>query len=155
MYWRPPIGSRGPPICGFATATVLITVEARNNRSISVDLQAFELGMDRQSLSGYLVITNQSGDYDVQINDLAIEVQYRLAGGGGWESVQVVEESCSFAPSPNFQIVDQQGVSFSGCTLAEPIPDDATVRVTALVKIFGRIKGKGKADSWFLSRLSQ
>ena len=38
---------------------------------------------------------------------------------------------------------------------AEDIPDGATVRVTAEVKIFGRFMGKGKADGWFLSRLSQ
>jgi VCBS repeat-containing protein len=138
---------------GFDTATVTVTVDARNNRSISVDLQDFSLS--GTSLGGYLVITNQSDGYDVQINDLAIEVQYRLPGGGGWQYVQVTEGSCSFDPSPNFLVVDQQGVSFSGCELAEEIPDGATVRVTAKVKIFGRFMGKGKADGWFLNRLSK
>ncbi|MDL1975828.1 MAG: hypothetical protein LWX55_13845 [Deltaproteobacteria bacterium] len=44
---------------------VTITVEARNNRSISLDLQDFTL--DGTGLSGYFLITNQSDGYDVQI----------------------------------------------------------------------------------------
>lgn len=35
------------------------------------------------------------------------------------------------------------------------IPGDATVRVTAKVHVFGRFMGKGKADGWFLDRLSK
>ena len=47
-------------------------------------------------------------------------------------------------------------MSFSGCELAEEIPEDASaVRVTAKVNIFGRFMGKGKADGWFLDRLSK
>lgn len=137
---------------GFDTATVTITIEARNNRSISVDLQDWTLA--GTGLSGYLVITNQSDGYDVQINDLAIELQYRAKGG--WEYISV--DNCSYGPSPNFQVVDDQGVSFSGCELAELVPDDAkSVRVTAKVKIFGRINGKGKTQTggWFLDRLSK
>jgi hypothetical protein len=137
---------------GTDTAMVTITVDARNNRSISLDLQDFTL--DETSLSGYFLITNQSDGYDVQIVDMQIEVQYRLPGAG-WTYVVVNEGSCSFNPSANFLVVDQQSVDFSGCELAELIPDGATVRVTANVKIFGRIKGKGKADGWFLSRLSK
>ncbi len=138
---------------GYDTATVTITVEARNNRSISVDWGDWT--WDGSTLSGYFFITNQSGGYDVQINDLDFEVQYRLPGGGGWTYVQVVEGSCSFSPETNFLVVDQQQVDFSGCELAEDIPDGATVRVTAKVKIFGRFMGKRKADGWFLSRLSK
>lgn len=137
---------------GTDTAMVTITVDARNNRSISLDLQDFTL--DGTSLSGYFLITNQSDGYDVQIVDMQIEVQYRLPGTG-WTYVVVNEGSCSFNPSANFLVVDQQSVDFSGCELAELIPDGATVRVTAKAKIFGRIKGKGKADGWFLSRLSK
>ncbi|MHC4434392.1 MAG: cadherin-like domain-containing protein, partial [Planctomycetota bacterium] len=136
---------------GYDTATVTITVEARNNRSIAVDLQDWTLS--GSSLSGYLVITNQSDGYDVQITDLDIKVQYRTKGSGGWTYVAV--EGCSFDPMTNFLVVDQQGLNFSGCELAEDIPDDATIRVTAEVKIFGRFMGKGKADGWFLDRLSK
>ena len=137
---------------GFDTATVTITVEAKNNRSISVAWSDWSLA--GTSLSGNFSITNQSDGYDVQITDLAISVEYRIPGGG-WIPVVIVEDSCVFNPSPLFLVVDQQSVNFSNCELTEVIPDGATVRVTAEVKIFGRIKGKGKADSWFLSRLSK
>jgi hypothetical protein len=39
--------------------------------------------------------------------------------------------------------------------VAEEILEGATIRVTAEVKIFGRFNGKGKADGWFLDRLSK
>jgi len=137
---------------GFDTATVTITVEAKNNRSISVDLQAFTLA--DTSLSGTILVTNQSGGYDVQVVDMAIEVQYKLPGQQ-WTYIAVIEGSCSYNPEPLFTIVDSQTVSFSGCELAESIPEGATVRVTSNVQIFGRIKGKAKSDGWYLSRLSQ
>lgn len=131
--------------------TATASVKARRDPSISVDLQDWSLS--GTSLSGYLVITNQSDGYDVQINDLDMEVQYRTKGG--WQYMQVVG-SCVYDPAPNFLVVDQQGVSFSGCELAEEIPEDASaVRVTAKVNIFGRFMGKGKADGWFLDRLSK
>jgi VCBS repeat-containing protein len=139
---------------GFATATVTITVEAKNNRSISVHFLDWVYD---GTLSGVVNIQNQSGPYPVQIDDLAIEVQYKLPGGGGWNYVAVVEGSCSFDPAPPFLIgpEGEQMYSFSGCETVEPIPDGATVRVTAEVHIFGRIKGGGKADGWFLDRLSK
>ena len=135
---------------GTDTASVRIEVQARNNRSISVDWNAWTLA--GTVLSGDFLVTNQSGNYDVQIVDLAIEVQYR-APGTRWTSVAV--SSCSFDPSPLFLVVGQQLVSFSGCMLGAEVPAGATVRVTAKVNIFGRIKGKGKADGWSLSRLSK
>ena len=46
-------------------------------------------------------------------------------------------------------------MNFAGCELTQEIPAGATVRVTAKVRIFGRINGGGKADGWFLSRLSK
>jgi hypothetical protein len=78
---------------GYDTATVYITVEARNNRSISVDLYDFDL-LNRRFISGNLLITNQSDGYDVQIVDMTIEVQYRVKGGG-WTYVAVQEGSCT------------------------------------------------------------
>ncbi|MCY9879266.1 cadherin-like domain-containing protein [Vibrio natriegens] len=137
---------------GFNTATVTITVEARNNRSITVDLQDYTLS--GTSLSGTVLITNQSDGYHVQVQSLAIEVQYKLQGQQ-WTYVAVSEGSCSFSPEPLFQVVDQTQVNFYACELTESIPTDATVRVISKVNIFGRIKGKGKADGWFLDRLSK
>lgn len=63
-------------------------------------------------------------------------------------------DGCHFDPAPYFLVDDQQVVSFSGCRLSEPIADGAQVRVTAKVRIFGRINGNGKADGWFQDRLS-
>jgi VCBS repeat-containing protein len=139
---------------GYDTATVTITVEAKNNRSISVQFQEWTYD---GTLRGSFSIKNQSGPYPVQIDDLAIEVQYRVPGGGGWTYVAVAEDSCSFDPMAPFVIgpEGEQLVSFYGCELAEEIPDGATVRVTAKVHIFGRIKGGGKSDGWFLDRLSK
>jgi len=135
------------------TGTVTVEVQARNNRSISVDLQSFsQIGKD---LSGYLVITNQSsGNYGVQITDMTIDVQYRSSEVKQWTSVPVTE--CTFDPEPEFWIggSGSQGVSFSGCKLAKDLTG-TTVRVTANVKIYGRFMGKkAETGGWFLSRLS-
>jgi hypothetical protein len=134
---------------GYDTATVTITVVAKNNRSISVDLQQLVLNEFDDELSGTLNITNQSGGYDVQISDLAVEVQYKVPGSK-WLYMGVTEDTCIFNPAPLFLVVDQMTVTFSGCQLEEALPAGSSVRVTA--KIFG--KGKGKADSWFLDRMS-
>ncbi len=135
-----------------ATATVTIEVQAKNNRSISVDLQSFNL--DGTSLSGQMLITNQSGNYDVQVTALDVTVQYRSSTVKQWTDVAVIDDSCLYNPEPHFLITDSQLVAFSGCELAEDIGADATVRVTANVKIYGRIKGQGKSNGWFLSRLT-
>jgi hypothetical protein len=45
--------------------------------------------------------------------------------------------------------------SLARAELAEDIPAGATFRATAKVQIFGRFNGNGKADGWFLDRLSQ
>ena len=138
---------------GYDTATVTIEVEARNNRSISVDWGDWTL--DGSSLSGNFYITNQSDGYDVQIQDMEIVVQYRENGPGKKEWIDVAVSGYSFEPSPYFLLIDQQLVSFSGGELLESIPDGATIRVTARVQIYGRFNGKGKADGWFLDRLSK
>ena len=139
----------------FDTATVTVTVEAKNNRSISLDLESWSL--DGQALSGLFHIENQSGGYDVQITDLEIVAQYRENGPGKKMWVDVAVTGCTFLPSPLFMVTDEAWVAFAGCQLAEPLPSDVTLRVTARVQIFGRIKG-AKADgsgfAWFLSRLS-
>jgi hypothetical protein len=137
----------------FASATASVTVEAKNNRSISVAWEDWALNSG--TLGGSFTITNMSGGYDVQIQEMDIEVQYRLPGGGGWTYVAVNGGACSFDPEPMFLVVDQQSVSFANCQMTEQIPADATVRVTANVKISGRNNGKGKADGWFLDRLSK
>ncbi|ELB2105616.1 tandem-95 repeat protein, partial [Vibrio parahaemolyticus] len=137
---------------GSSSATVTITVEAKNNRSISVELSDYTL-LGNQ-LDGSIIITNMSGGYDVQVRALAIEVQYKLPGQS-WTYISVDEDSCLFTATPLFIVNDEQWVDFSGCTLGEDIPDDATVRVVAKVQIYGRIKGKGKQDGWFISRLSK
>ena len=98
-----------------------------------------------------MLITNQSGEYDVQVEDMRIAVQYRSSELKQWTSVDVT--SCTFNPSATFLVTDTKSVSFSGCILADDIAADATVRVTANVKIYGRIKGK-KTDGWYLNRLS-
>ncbi|MBM4859834.1 tandem-95 repeat protein [Vibrio parahaemolyticus] len=137
---------------GSSVAIVTISVEAKNNRSISVELNDYTLTTDQ--LSGSVTINNMSDGYDVQVRALAIEVQYKLAGQS-WTYISVDEDSCLFTPTPLFIVNDEQWVDFSGCTLGEDIPDDATVRVVAKVQIYGRIKGKGKQDGWFISRLSK
>ena len=58
-----------------------------------------------------------------------------------------------FNPNPLFTVSTQQLVNFSGCQLEEPLPAGATLRVTAKVQIYGRIKGDAKhADGWYWSR---
>jgi len=136
-------------LCDTAMAT--IEVQAKNNRSISVDLQDFT--SNGSMLSGSMLISNQSGGYDVQVIDMDIRVQYRSSEVKQWTSVEVLEASCTFNPSATFSITDTKAVSFIDCTLAEDITADATVRVTANVQIYGRIKGK-KTDGWYLNRLS-
>jgi len=56
--------------------------------------------------------------------------------------------------SADFLLSDTAWVEFSGCELAADVPYGATLRITAHVQIFGRIKGS-KTDGWFLSRLSK
>jgi hypothetical protein len=137
------------------TGTVTVEVQARNNRSISVDLQSFsQIGKD---LSGNLLITNQSsGNYGVQITDMTIDVQYRSSEVKQWTSVPVTAGSCTFNPDPEFWIggSGSQSVSFSGCKLAKDLTG-TTVRVTTNVQVYGRFMGKkAETGGWFLSRLS-
>lgn len=129
---------------GAGTAAVTIEVKALNERGIAANLHSFELGNDRQSPEGHVLITNQSDGHDVQITDMAIEVQYQVQGGG-WQSAQVVEGSCRFGPSAHFLVGDRQLVNFYGCALIEPVPAEATVSVTAEVEIYGRMDGEAKA----------
>jgi hypothetical protein len=136
----------------YDSVEVVITVAAWNTRSVSVELQSFNLGGG--ALNGWFMIANQSGGYDVQITDLAIEAQYKVSGGR-WTYVQAEGGSCTFDPAPLFLVTDHQMVSFSECRLAEAISEGAEVRVTAKVRIFGRFEGNGKADGWFLDRRSR
>ncbi|UJW92748.1 Ig-like domain-containing protein [Vibrio parahaemolyticus] len=137
---------------GSSSATVTITVEAKNNRSISVELSDYTLSGNQ--LDGSIIITNMSDGYDVQIRTIAIEVQYRLPGQS-WTYIDIIDNSCIFGPEPLFLVSDEQWVDFTSCALAQTIPQDATLRVVAKVQIYGRIKGKGKSDGWFISRLSK
>jgi len=70
-----------------------------------------------------------------------------------WKSVAI--SGYSFNLSAPVMLFQQLVVNFPGCQLEAPIPDGATVRVTANVQIYGRFNGKGKADGWFLDRLSK
>jgi hypothetical protein len=131
---------------GAVTAAVTIEVEALRKRIIAANLHSFELGNDRQSPEGHVLITNQSDGHDVQITDMAIKVQYQVQDGG-WQSAQVVEESCRFGPPAPFLVRDQQLVSFYGCALEEPVPTEAAVSVTAEVETYGRMDGEDKAGN--------
>lgn len=136
---------------GTDTATVTIEVAAKNNRSISVDLQSYSLTGD--IIDGAVLVTNQSGAYSVQVVDLAVEAQYRSSTVKKWTSIGVVPGSCVFNPSPMFTVTTDQLVTFSGCQLEEALPSGATLRVISKVQIYGRIKGDAKhADGWYWSR---
>jgi len=136
---------------GTSTATVTIEVAARNNRSISVDLQNYTLTGD--IIDGAVLVTNQSGGYSVQVVDLAVEAQYRSSTVKQWTSIGILPNTCVFNPSPLFTVVTDQVVNLSGCQLETALPSGSTLRVTAKVQIYGRIKGDTKhADGWYWSR---
>ncbi len=138
---------------GTALATVVITVEAVNNRSIAVTLSDFTL-LNRIGLTGRFDIANHSGAYDVQIIDANIEVQHKLSSARTWNFAALVPGSCSFMPAPLFVVNTTASVGFRDCRLLTQIPANSTVRVTVNVRIFGRIKG-AKDGGWYLSRLSK
>lgn len=143
---------RAPP-GGVDTATVTITVEATDNRSIDVELLAFDL-VDRD-LGGQMLVTNRtSSGAPVQVVDLDVRAEYRRPGDRTWTDAAVTAGSCQFDPAPDFVVTDEQTVGFSGCQLAGPVPDDATVRITGRVRIDGAIKGGGHADGGYESRMS-
>jgi hypothetical protein len=131
-------------------ATVTIEVEARNERSVAVDLHSFELGDDRQSPVGYVLITNQSDGHGVQVTDVTIAVEVR-GQDGEWQDLALVEESCRFGPAAHFTVGDQQLVGFYGCALVEPVPAEATARLRAGVEIYGLVDAGGSAEAWYQS----
>ncbi|MCG3209027.1 MAG: hypothetical protein FOGNACKC_02643 [Anaerolineae bacterium] len=137
---------------GFDTATVTIEVTAKNGRSIAVSWGDWTLS--QQNLSGSFNIKNMSsGGYNVQLTSYEIQVQYRTSKGGNqWTDVAVT--GCTFDPATPTILVDTLSVDFSGCQLASVIPAGATVRVTAVVGIYGH-KDKGQLKQFFLSRLSK
>lgn len=136
---------------GIDTATVTIEVAAKNNRSISVDLQSYNLSGNL--INGAVLVTNQSGAYSVQVVDMAVEAQYRSNTVKQWTSIGVLPNTCVFNPSPMFTVSTKQLVNFSGCQLEEPLPAGATLRITANVQIYGRIKGDAQhAEGWYWNR---
>ena len=133
---------------GTATATVTIEVTAKNGRSIAVSWGDWNLG--GSNLSGAFLVQNMSGPYAVQLNSYQIQVQYRTSG----QWVNVAANNCSFSPAAPTLLMDKVTVSFAGCTLMAPIPAGSTVRVTAVVEIYGH-KDKGQQKQYFLARLSK
>ena len=134
---------------GTDTAIVTIEVEAKNNRSISVDLQNYTL--NGNLIGGNVLVTNQSGGYSVQVIDMNVEAQYRSTTAKQWTSIGIKPNTCVFNPAPKFTVMTQQAVTFNGCQLSASLPADATLRLTANVQIYGRIMGT-KLDGWYLSR---
>lgn len=129
-----------------STATVTVVVQARNQRSISIESVSFNLV--GTNLTGSFYITNQSGGpYDVQIVSMDIGVQYRSLEAGKNQWVPVNTTGCTFNPKPGVVFSKSLTVNFN-CTLAAAVPQGATVRVTAKVMIFGR-------DKEYLSRESK
>jgi VCBS repeat-containing protein len=138
---------------GSDTAVVTITVAATDNRSIEVQLLEFELVDD--VLGGQVMVTNQtSSGAPVQVLDVAMEVEYRAPGDRKWTAVAVTDGSCQIDPSPTFVVTDQALIDVSGCLLDMAVPEASEVRVTARVRIFGVLKGKGHSNGWFESRLT-
>jgi hypothetical protein len=133
---------------GTATATVTIEVTAKNGRSIAVSWGDWNLG--GSSLSGAFLVQNMSGPYAVQLNSYQIQVQYRTSG----QWIDVAANSCSFSPAAPMLVMDKVTVAFGGCTRMAPIPAGSTVRVTAVVEIYGH-NDKGQQKQYFLSRLSK
>ncbi len=137
---------------GYDTATVTIEVTAKNGRSISVSWgDWFKFG---DLLEGSFQVNNQSGGYNVQLQGYEIIVQYRENGPGKKEWINVQVEGCNFDPAAPVMLVDELWINFDSCTLQADIPAGATVRLTAIVDVYGH-KDKGKQKRYFLSRLSK
>jgi hypothetical protein len=80
---------------------------------------------------------------------MMVEVEYKVAGDRRkWTTADI--STPIFDPPVDFDIADQQTVTVEfGCYLSEPIPDGVTIRVTAGVRIAGRVKGNNK--EWYYS----
>lgn len=136
---------------GTDTAVVTIEVQAKNGRSISVNWGDWT--SSGTSLAGYFILTNQSsGGYAVQIIAQRTEVEYKASSAKSWTPVDVA--GCSFAPSEPWLLTTQQTVRFTGCQLRSSIPSGTTVRVTAIVDVYGH-KDRGQQKVSFLARLSK
>ncbi len=136
---------------GYATATVTITVAAKNGRSIAVSWGDWTKSGDQ--LSGYFNVQNMSGGgYAVQLTSFAIQVQYKTSGSNIW--TDVAANNCVFNPAAPTLLQTSKTIQFSGCQLGSSIPSGATIRVTAVVGIFGH-KDQGQLKQLFLSRLSK
>ena len=136
---------------GYATATVTITVAAKNGRSIAVSWGDWTKSGDQ--LSGFFNVQNMSGGgYAVQLTSFEIQVQYKTSGGNLWTDVAV--NKCLFNPAAPTLLQTSKTIQFSGCQLGSSIPAGATIRVTAIVGIFGH-KDQGQLKQLFLSRLSK
>ena len=128
------------------TATVTMTVNAKYNRSIQVDLVDFILS--GTALSGDFTVRNASGDGKLaQVDEFKITAEYR--DGNKWFPVAV--ENCTFNPSAPDTLADAELASYNfSCQMAEDV-SAYPVRVTAEVHLFGRIKGS-HSDGWYWER---
>ncbi|UCD99351.1 MAG: tandem-95 repeat protein [Chloroflexota bacterium] len=136
---------------GYATVTVTITVMAKNGRSIAVSWGDWSKSGDQ--LSGYFNVQNMSGSgYAVQLTSFAIQIQYKTSGGNTW--TDVAANNCVFNPATPTLLQNSITIQFSGCQLGSSIPSGATMRVTAVVGIFGH-KDQGQLKQLFISRLSK
>ena len=111
--------------------------------------------LDQPNLSGSFNIRNMSsGGFNVQLTGYEILIQYRESGPGKNQWIDVAVNGCTFDPATPYILVDTLTVNFDNCQLAELIPAGSTVRVTAVVGIYGHKNQKGP-KTFFLSRLSK
>jgi hypothetical protein len=131
------------------TATVTVTVDAKYNRSIEVDLVDFTLS--GTALNGNFTVQNVSGDGKIaQVDEFKITAEYN--DGKTWKPVAV--QSCEFNPaSPDTLADTKTGTYTFSCQMANDV-SAYPVRVIANVHIFGRIKGS-HIDGWYWERLAK
>ena len=128
------------------TATVTVTVLAKYNRSIEVDLIDFTLS--GTNLMGDFTVQNMSGAGKLaQVDEFKITAEYR--DGNKWMPVSV--ENCTFNPAAPDVLAPESMNSYTfSCETADDV-SGYSVRVIANVHLFGRIKGSHE-DGWFWER---
>ncbi len=140
------IAGNDDDLCG--TATVTITVQTMNQRSILVEAYDFtpeDIEPPNgvfETLSGSFLITNTSNlqPSEVQISSMEVGVEVRYGSKGGYTPIDPTSVSCSFDPTPSFVFATTQLVNYV-CTLSDSLDAGGfeagdTVRVTTYVNVF-------------------
>jgi hypothetical protein len=148
------------------TATVTITVDSVNLRSVTVDSLTSNAVGGFEEISGQFVVTDQSEDgkknlLDVQLLSYQIDLEYKNARKSPYEEADFTSDMLYINGKPvyytcTYTVVEKDGVTLNTplngepvvfgneitigytCSLSDPLPNAGFLRVTATVDITER-----------------